>query len=322
MQIRFSDHFTCKKLLCLTFPSMIMLVFTSIYGVVDGFFVSNFVGKNAFTAVNFIMPFLMILGRGGLYVRHGRRGADRQDPGRRGQRKGRAAVLPGGVCLGGGWAWCWRQRAFCCFARCWCCWGAEGQLLENCVLYGRIILLANPIYILQYEFQCFCSPRRASLPSDCMSRWRRGLTNMVLDALFVAVLAPGASRVPRRPRPSASAWAGSSRWFILRCQTAACSAWAARRVEPRALGKVCANGSSELMSNISIPAGEHALQSAAAGHGRGGRCGRLRCADVCQPYLPGGVPGLFVGTAPVISYHYGARNTTEVKGNFARAAWG
>ena len=54
MRIRFSDHFTCKKLLCLTFPSMIMLVFTSIYGVVDGFFVSNFVGKNAFTAVNFI----------------------------------------------------------------------------------------------------------------------------------------------------------------------------------------------------------------------------------------------------------------------------
>ena len=62
MRIRFSDHFTCKKLLRLTFPSMIMLVFTSIYGVVDGFFVSNFVGKNAFTAVNFIMPFLMILG--------------------------------------------------------------------------------------------------------------------------------------------------------------------------------------------------------------------------------------------------------------------
>ena len=60
--IRLSDHFTCRRLLLFTFPSIVMLVFTSIYGVVDGFFVSNFVGKTAFTAVNFILPVLMILG--------------------------------------------------------------------------------------------------------------------------------------------------------------------------------------------------------------------------------------------------------------------
>ena len=62
MHIRLSEHFTCQKLIILTFPSVIMLVFTSIYGVVDGFFVSNYVGKSAFTAVNFIMPFLMVVG--------------------------------------------------------------------------------------------------------------------------------------------------------------------------------------------------------------------------------------------------------------------
>ena len=60
--IQLSDHFTYKKLLKFTFPSIIMLVFTSIYSVVDGFFVSNYVGKTPFAAVNFIMPFLMILG--------------------------------------------------------------------------------------------------------------------------------------------------------------------------------------------------------------------------------------------------------------------
>ncbi len=62
MKVQLSDHFSYRKLLRFTFPSMVMLVFTSVYGVVDGFFVSNFVGKTPFTAVNFIMPFLMILG--------------------------------------------------------------------------------------------------------------------------------------------------------------------------------------------------------------------------------------------------------------------
>lgn len=62
MNIRLSEHFTYKKLLRFTLPSIIMMIFTSIYGVVDGFFISNYVGKTPFAAVNFIMPFLMILG--------------------------------------------------------------------------------------------------------------------------------------------------------------------------------------------------------------------------------------------------------------------
>ena len=61
-KIQLSDKFNYNKLLRFTFPSIIMMIFTSIYGVVDGFFVSNFVGKTPFAAVNFIMPFLMILG--------------------------------------------------------------------------------------------------------------------------------------------------------------------------------------------------------------------------------------------------------------------
>ena len=80
MKIQLSDHFSLGRLMRFTIPSIIMMVFTSVYGVVDGFFVSNLVGKTPFAAVNFIWPFLMILG--GLYVRSRRRGADRQDPGR------------------------------------------------------------------------------------------------------------------------------------------------------------------------------------------------------------------------------------------------
>ena len=62
MKIKLSDSFTYKKLLRFALPSVVMMVFTSLYSVVDGLFVSNFAGKTAFTAVNFIMPFIMILG--------------------------------------------------------------------------------------------------------------------------------------------------------------------------------------------------------------------------------------------------------------------
>ena len=61
-QIQLSDHFDTRRLLRFALPSICMMIFTSVYGVVDGYFVSNFVGKTPFAAVNLIMPYLMILG--------------------------------------------------------------------------------------------------------------------------------------------------------------------------------------------------------------------------------------------------------------------
>lgn len=68
MNIQLSEHFTYRKLLRFTFPSIVMMVFSSIYGVVDGVFVSNFVGSEPFAAINLIMPFLMILGAVGFML--------------------------------------------------------------------------------------------------------------------------------------------------------------------------------------------------------------------------------------------------------------
>ena len=59
MNIQLSEHFTYRKLLRFVLPSIVMMIFTSIYSVVDGLFVSNFVGKSAFAAINLMMPFLM-----------------------------------------------------------------------------------------------------------------------------------------------------------------------------------------------------------------------------------------------------------------------
>lgn len=183
--IQLSDHFTFQKLLRYTLPSILMMIFTSIYGVVDGFFVSNYVGKTPFAAVNFIMPFLMILGSLGFMFGTGGSALIAKTFGERKPEKAKqlfslliyvslvcAAVL---TVLG------------ILFIRPIAAWlGAEGIMLDACVLYGRIILMALPAYMLQYEFQSFLVT--AEKPQlGLVFTVAAGLTNMVLDALFVAV---------------------------------------------------------------------------------------------------------------------------------------
>ena len=153
MKIQLSDHFTYKTLLRFTFPSIIMLVFTSIYGVVDGFFVSNYVGKTPFTAVNFIMPVLMILGSVGFMFGTGGSALIAKTMGEGKKEKANrlfsliiyTSAICGAILAVLGILFL-RPLAI--------SLGAEGQLLEDSILYGRIILLAIPAYILQYEFQC------------------------------------------------------------------------------------------------------------------------------------------------------------------------
>ena len=185
MGIQLSDHFTYSRLFRFTLPSIVMLIFSSLYGVVDGFFVSNFVGKEAFTAVNFIMPFLMILGAIGFLFGTGggaliARTMGEGNP----ELANRQFSLVVYVSLGIGVILTvlgfWLLRPVASFL------GAEGVLLEDCVRYGRVILLANPAYILQYEFQClFATAQKPKL--GLYVTVASGLTNMVLDALFVAV---------------------------------------------------------------------------------------------------------------------------------------
>ena len=152
MNIQLSDHFTTRKLLRFTLPSIIMLIFTSVYGVVDGFFVSNFVGKTPFTAVNFIMPLLMILGSLGFLFGTGGSALIAKTLGEgepdRANRLFSLIVYISVVC---GVVLAVLGLLF--IRPLSAALGAEGQLLEDSVTYGRIILLAIPAYILQYELQ-------------------------------------------------------------------------------------------------------------------------------------------------------------------------
>lgn len=147
--IQLSDHFTCRRLLRFTFPSIVMLVFTSIYGVVDGFFVSNYVGKTPFAAVNFIMPFLLILGcvgfmfgtGGGALIAKTLGEGDREKANRIFSMLVWVSLLCGvGLAVLG-------QLLLAPVAA---LLGAEGEMLADSVIYGRIILLAIPAYVLQY----------------------------------------------------------------------------------------------------------------------------------------------------------------------------
>lgn len=311
MNIQLSDHFTCKKLLRFTLPSIVMMIFTSIYGVVDGFFVSNFVGKTPFAAVNLIMPFLMILGAVGFMFGTGGGALIAKTMGEGDQERARqlfslfvGTTIACGVALAVfGILFIRPIAAFL---------GAEGVLLDDCVIYGRLILLALPAYMLQFEFQSFFVT--AEKPQLGLAvTVAAGVTNMVLDGLLVAVLAlglPGAAAATAISqcvggivplvyfaRPNSS---------LLRLTRT--------RVDRGALLRACTNGSSELMTNISMSLVSmlyNAQLIRYAGEDGVAAYGVLMYVNMVflAVFL-----GYSVGSAPVISYHYGAGHPDELKG--------
>ncbi len=314
--IQLSDHFTRKRLLRFSLPSIVMMVFTSIYGVVDGYFVSNYTGKMPFAAVNLIMPFLMILGGVGFMFGTGGGALIAKTMGEGKAEKADklfsmtvfASILCGLVLTAVGLLF---LRPF---AR---LMGAEGELLENSLLYGTINLIALPFYILQYEFQClFATAEKPKL--GLYVTVASGVANMVLDWLLVAVLPFGLAGAAAAT--AASQFIGgvfplvyfarknSSRLRLTRC-----------RLELRLLGRICANGSSELMGNISmslvsmlynVQLMQYVGEDGIAAYGV-----LMYVSMIFQAIFI----GYSVGTAPIVSYHYGAQNREELKSLLRKA---
>ncbi len=310
MNIQLSEHFSYKKLLRYTSPSIIMMIFTSIYGVVDGFFVSNFVGKTPFAAVNFIMPVLMILGAIGFMFGTGGSALIAKTMGEGNSEKANRIFsllvyvsLACGILIAVlGIAYIRPIAALL---------GAEGEMLDNCVLYSRIILLALPAYILQFEFQSFFAT--AGKPQIGLAvTIASGVTNMILDALFVAVFpfglvgaatATAASQLVGGIVPLL--YFGRKNDSLLRLTKTT--------LDGKAILKTCTNGSSELMTNISmsivsmlynIQLMKYAGENGVAAYGV--------LMYVNMIFLAAFI-GYAVGTAPIIGYHFGALNTSELK---------
>lgn len=311
MSIQLSDHFTYKKLLRFTFPSIIMMVFTSIYGVVDGFFVSNFVGKTPFTAVNFIMPFLMILGSvgfmfgtgGGALIAKTMGEGETENANRIFSLIVYISVVCGIILAVFGIIFIRPIASIL---------GAKGTLLEDSIVYGRIILAAIPAYILQFEFQClFATAEKPTL--GLFVTIAAGVTNMVLDALFVAVFRWGL--VGAAAATALSQCVGGVIPLVYFARPNSSILRLGRtKFDSRALGQTCLNGSSELMSNISmsivgmlynVQLLRYAGEDGVAAYGV-----LMYVSMIFQAIFI----GYAVGTAPIIGYHYGAENNQELKG--------
>ena len=309
MKIYLSDKFTYGKLLRFTAPSILMMIFTSIYGVVDGFFVSNYVGKTPFAAVNFIYPFLMILGTVGFMFGTGGSAIVAKTLGENNEEKANrlfSFFVYISVALGAVIA----VLAFIFIRPIAAALHAEGELLENCVLYGRIFILGLPMYVLQMEFQSFFVT--AGKPGlGFLSTVAGGLTNMIFDALFIVVFKWGLAGAAAATVMGQCVGGIIPLAYFFRPNTSLLRL-GKTNFDGAALLKATTNGSSELMSNISMSlvsmlynvqlikyAGEDGVSA----------YGVLMYVNLVFLAI---FIGYSIGTAPVIGYHYGAKNPPEI----------
>lgn len=308
--IQLSDHFTYSRLFRFVLPSIVMMVFTSIYGVVDGLFVSNFAGKTAFASINLIMPFLIILGAMGFMLGTGGTALVSRVLGegdKEHANKYFSMITLFGILLGviltvvGVLAM--RPMAI--------LLGATEAMVDDCVLYGRIVVCFLTSFMLQNMFQSFLIA--AERPKfGLLITLAAGVTNMVLDALFVGVFRWGIAGAAIATGISQTVGGVVPLMYFLFSKSSPLRLrWTKFEAQP--LLRSCANGSSELMSNIS-----------------GSLIGMLYNAQLMRFLGEDGVAtygvlmyvqfifvaidiGYSIGCAPIISYHYGARNHPELR---------
>ncbi len=315
-KIQLSDHFNYRRLLKFTFPSVVMMIFTSLYGVVDGIFVSNFAGKTPFAAINLIWPVVMILGALGFMFGTGGSALVAKILGE--QNKTYANRVFSAIVYTSAFLGIVLGILGLLFIRPITAWlGAEGQLAEDTVLYGSILFSAVVTFILQNEFQSLLVV--AEKPK--MGLWvtvAAGLTNIVFDYLLIAVfgwgllgaaLATAFSQIVGCLIPL-----GYFIWNKKGVLRLGKPGW-----YPKELMKSCSNGASEMLSNISLSlvnilynfqflslAGEDGLSA----------YGVIMYVNFVfvSAFL-----GYSMGVAPVISYHYGAKNQQELKNLFRKS---
>lgn len=310
MSIQLSDHFTFGRLLRFTIPSIIMMIFTSIYSVVDALFVSNFVGKTSFAAVNLITPVLVITSSVGFMIGSG--GSARVAM-LLGERKTKDANLVFSMLIyvTGIFGIILSILGFIFMDKIAAFLGAEGKLSQDAAFYGRLLICACPFFIMQNIFQSFLVV--AEKPKmGLVLTIGAGITNIILDALFIVIFKWGLLGAALATCISQVLGGGIPLlYFCFPNKTAL--RFGKFVMQMRELFKACTNGSSELVTNISVAfvsilynyqlvkiAGENGIAS----------YGALMYVSCIFAAV---FIGYGIGTAPVISYHYGAENKDEVK---------
>ncbi len=291
-------------------PSIVMMIFTSIYGVVDGLFVSNFVGKTAFAAINLVMPFIMILGGVGFMIGTGGSALvaktlgqqEPEDANRYFSMMIVITVLSGAVLTAIGVIFM-RPISY--------LLGATDAMIDDCVRYGRTVLAFVIAFMLQNVFQSFLitaeKPRLGLLATVAA-----GVTNMALDALFIAGFKWGVVGAAVATGLSQCVGGALPLIYFLRPNSSRLRL-VKTRLELRPILKACGNGSSELMSNISgsLVSMLYNFQLLAyAGENGVAAYGVLMYVQFIFVAI---FVGYAIGSAPIVGYHYGAENHAELR---------
>ena len=316
MNIQLSDHFTYSRLLRFALPSIAMMIFTSIYGVVDGIFVSNFAGKTPFAAVNLIMPYLMVFGTLGFMMGTGGTALISMHLGMGDRKKANEIFsMLTLVCIVGGIALTVLSIATLRPAA--KLLGATGQMLEDCVRYGTIVQSALTAYILQFAFQSFCVAAEKPNLSLLMTV-AAGVCNIVLDALFVAVFRWGLTGAAVATAIAQILGAAIPVVYFLRPNNS-CLRLGKFRFDRGILLRTCTNGSSELMSNLSMSLVGMLYNLQLIRY-----CGEdgIAAYGVIM-YVNFIFIAVFIGfaiaTAPIIGFNHGADNRAELKNVFGKS---
>ena len=311
MTIQLSEHFTYKKIFRFALPSIVMMVFTSIYGVVDGTFVSNFVGKTPFAAVNLVWPFLMILGAFGFMIGTGGSalvaktlGEDKKEDANRYFTMLITLVIILGLLL--------TILGLIVIRPLSSALGASGQMLEDCVTYGRTLVIFNTAFMLQSVFQSlFITAEKPRL--GLIMTVIAGLTNMVLDALFIAVFKWGLVGAALATGLSQCIGGVLPLIYFMSSKNDTALKFVKTKLEGTVLLKACANGVSELMTTVSsslVSMLYNFQLMRLAGQNGIAAYGAVMYVEFAFVAV---FIGYSIGTAPIVSYHYGSENHDEVK---------
>jgi putative MATE family efflux protein len=316
MKIQLSEHFTYKKLLRFVLPSIVMMIFTSIYGVVDGLFVSNYVGKTAFAAVNLVMPLLMLLSALGFMMGTGGSAIVAKTLGQGDkERANRYFSMMVYVTVVGGVVLTVLGLVF--LRPIVTALGAEGEMIGECLIYGRISLASLTFFMVQNVFQSFfVAAEKPHLGLGVMVA--AGVTNMVLDYLFIAILGWGIAGAAAATAAGETVGGIVPLIYFFRKNTSLLRL-TKTKIKGKILLKACTNGSSELMTNLSMSLVNmlyNVQLMRLAGEDGVAAYGVIMYVNFI--FLATFI-GYSIGSAPIVGYHFGAQNHYELKNLFQKS---
>ena len=318
MKIKLSDHFTYSKLLRFVFPSIIMMVFTSIYGVVDGLFVSNFAGKTAFASINLVMPFVMILGGIGFMIGTGGTALVSKVLGEGKKEKANkiftmmiifTLLLGALLSVIGVISMPWVSKFL----------GATEEMMADCVLYGRIVTGFTVAFMLQNVFQSFLIA--AEKPKlGLLATVLAGIANMALDAIFIIVFKWGVAGAAIATGLSQCVGGIFPLIYFLR-KNSSLLRLTKTKLEIKPILNACGNGSSELMSNISSSVVSMIYNFQLMKYVGEDGVSAYGVLMYVQFIFVAIYIGYAIGCAPITGYHFGARNNNELKNMLRKSSF-